>query len=156
MKRRSIDFRSAEEVIDDINALRNTQYDRMGKWNLTQICEHLTGTMDGGMDGFGFRVPWIFRATVARWGYRHALKKRKIGSGFPTFKILRPTYSEASDNDGLIDACIESCQRASSFNGSLKDYPLLDNLKVEDWRDFMWIHASHHLNFLIPTTSSAQ
>ena len=156
MKRRTVDFRSADEIIRDINLLRAQGYEMTGKWNLTQICQHLTGTMDGGMDGFGFRVPWILRATIIEWGYRYALKKRKLGSGFPTIKILRPTHSDAADNDTLIDACIASCQRVDTFSGSLEDYALLDNLSVDDWRNFMWIHAAHHLSFLIPKDASVE
>ena len=150
LKRRAIDFHSANEVINDIAVLRDREYDCAGNWNLTQICQHLSGTMDGGMDGFGFRIPWILRATVVEWGFRFALKRRKLGSGFPTFKILKPSYSESVDDDTTIDACIASCRRASEFDGSLKEYALLDNLTVKDWQDFIWIHAAHHLSFLIP------
>lgn len=150
MKRRKIDFRSADEVIADIKMLQSKGYEKVGNWNLTQICEHLAGTMNGGMDGFGFRLPWILRATVVRWGFRYALKKRKLGSGFPTFKVLRPKHSEEQEDGSIIDACIASCRRAGSFDGSLEEYALLNNLDVKDWRDFMWIHASHHLSFLLP------
>lgn len=150
MQRRKIDFHSAEEVIQDINMLRGSGYERAGNWNLTQACQHLTATMDGGMDGFGFRMPWVLRATVINWAFRYALKKRKLGGGFPTFKILKPTHTDDVEDDLIIDACIESCQRTNEFDGSLDDYPLLNNLSVDDWRDFMWIHASHHLSFLVP------
>ena len=67
MKRRKLDFRSAGEVIADIRMLKQAGYKKAGNWNLTQICEHLTGTMAGGMDGFGFRIPWILRATIMKW-----------------------------------------------------------------------------------------
>lgn len=155
MKRREIDFRSADEVIRDIHNLQEEGYRKLGKWNLTQICQHLEGTMNGGMDGFGFRLPWILRATVIKWGFRFALKRRKLGSGFPTFRVLKPTWTEADDDNSAIDSCVKSCERAESFDGSLEDYPLLNNLSVEDWRDFMWLHASHHLSFLIPSGSES-
>lgn len=154
MKRRNIDFHSADEIIQAINSLRTSGYKMAGKWNLTQICQHLMATMDGGMDGFGFRAPWILRATVIKWGFRYALNKRKLGSGFPTFKVLRPTHIDSADDDEVIDACIKSFQRAATFDGSLEDYALLNHLSVEDWQDFMWIHAAHHLSFLIPKDAS--
>lgn len=150
MKRRKIDFRSAGEVIRDIRNLQENGYRKLGNWNLTQICQHLEGTMNGGMDGFGFRLPWILRATVIKWGFRFALKRRKLGSGFPTFRVLRPTWSENEDDPTHIDSCIRSFERARDFQGSLEDYALLNNLSVDDWKEFMWIHASHHLSFLIP------
>ncbi|MEM9586645.1 MAG: DUF1569 domain-containing protein [Planctomycetota bacterium] len=150
MERRAIDFHSAEEVIRDIEALRQSGYQQTGKWNLTQICQHLAATMNGGMDGFGFRLPWILRATLLRWAFNYALKTRKLGSGFPTFKSLKPSHTDPSDDDDAIDACIESCRRAGSFAGPMNDYPLLNEVSVEQWQDFMWIHASHHLSFLVP------
>lgn len=58
-----------------------------------------------------------------------------------------------SADDVIIDACVDSCRRADGFNGSMEEYALLDNLSVDDWRDFMWIHAAHHLSFLIPMNS---
>jgi len=147
---RKIDFASADEVIGDINDLRTNGYVQTGNWNLTQICQHLAATMDGGMDGFGFRAPYILRATVFRWGFRYALKKRKLGRGFPTFKMLRPSHHETKDDDNLIDKCIESCLRAADYDEDLSGYPLLNDLSAEDWRAFMWIHAAHHLSFLVP------
>jgi hypothetical protein len=106
--------------------------------------------MNGGMDGFGFRLPWVLRATVIRWGFAYSLKSRRLFSGTPTFPFLKPKSDGQQDDDALIDECIESIKRAQAFAGSLEDYALLDNLSVEDWRDFMWIHAAHHLSFLIP------
>ncbi|MCG8649097.1 MAG: DUF1569 domain-containing protein, partial [Pirellulales bacterium] len=123
---------------------------RAGRWNLTQICQHLTSTMNGGMDGFGFRLPWILRATVAKWAFHYGLKTRKLGSGLPTFKMLKPTPTTAADDPETIEACVDCCRRAADFAGPLVDYPLLNDPDVNLWRDFMWIHASHHLGFLIP------
>ena len=150
MKRRTLDFRNADDVVQEIERLRDGNYDRAGNWNLTQICQHLTATMDGGMDGFGFRLPWLLRATVSKWAFAHALKSRRLGSGFPTFKGLKPTSDGSADDPALIDACIQSIRRAAEFAGPIKNHPLLDDVSVDDWREFMWIHAAHHLGFLIP------
>lgn len=150
MKRRSLDFHSGDEVIADINRLRESGYTRTKNWNLTQICEHLAATMNGGMDGFGFRLPWILRATIIKWGFRYALRKRKLLSGAPTFKFLKPKMDAKADDDAVIDQCIETIRRADAFDGSLAEYALLDNLTADQWREFMWIHAAHHLSFLVP------
>ncbi len=149
MKRRELDFHCADQVIKDVQQLRECGYQKLGNWNLTQCCEHLNATMKGGMDGFGFRLPWILRATVIQWSFSYCLKKRKLGKGFPTFKALKPKPAD-SDDDAMIDKFIETCNRAETFDGSMDDYALLDNLKVDDWRQFMWIHAGHHLSFLVP------
>ena len=154
MQRRNLDFSSSDEVIADIQRLQAAGYEKCGNWNLTQICQHLTETMKGGMDGFGFRLPWVLRATVAKWAFHYGLRKRKLGSGLPTFKMLKPTHENAADDDQVIENCIETCRRAESFTGPIEDYPLLNDPSVEDWRQFMWIHAAHHLSFLVPRVSA--
>lgn len=154
MGKRDLDFKTGQDVIDEINRLRRSGYEATGKWNLTQICEHLTETTKGGLEGFGFRLPWILRATVVKWVFRFALKRRKLLSGAPTFPRLKPKSSSAEENAEVIDECIATTQKAIEFDGSLEDYALLDNLSVEDWQQFMWIHAAHHLGFLIPKKSA--
>ncbi len=156
MKRRQLDLRSGDEVIKEIERLREGGYEKAKNWNLTQVCEHLDATMTGGMDGFGFRLPWILRATVMKWAFRHFLKRRVLLSGAPTFPILKPAASGTDDDAETIAHCVATIQRASEFSGSLDDYALLDNLSVADWRDFMWIHAAHHLSFLRPVGEPAK
>lgn len=150
MERRTIDFHSSDEVIADIARLRQQGYDQTGKWNLTQICEHLSATMRGGMEGFGFRMPWVLRATMIEWGFRYLLRRRKLFAGAPTFKSLKPSADAVADQDSVIDDCIEICRKVADFQGPIVDYPLLNDVSVQDWRDFMWIHAAHHLSFLVP------
>ena len=154
VKRRSVDFGSGQEAIDEINRLRQEGYVKTGNWNLSQICEHLDETMTGGMDGFGFRLPWVLRATVGKWGFGYALRTRKLMSGAPTFRRLKPDMSREEDSDAPIDSCIETIRRAASFAGPIDDHPLVDNLDVDDWKEFMWIHAAHHLGFLVPKEGS--
>ncbi|MFK7734467.1 MAG: DUF1569 domain-containing protein [Pirellulaceae bacterium] len=149
--RRQLDFRSADEVLEDIEHLRTVGYSKLKNWNLTQICEHLHETTKGGMDGFGFRLPWILRATIVKWVFRFALKRRKLLSGAPTFNSLLPKSQE--EDPQLIERCIQTTRRAGEFQGSMEGYALLDNLSTEDWKQFMWLHASHHLSFLIPNDS---
>lgn len=152
MKRRNLDFHSADDAITEIQRLRESGYERAGNWNLTQICQQLTATLKGGMNGFGFRIPWILRATVSKWAFRHALKTRKLDSGYPTFKSLKPSQEDGADDDDVIDECIASIRRSADFAGLVHDHPLLNDISLEDWLQFMWIHAAHHLGFLIPKT----
>lgn len=147
--KRALDFHTGDEVIAEIQRLRTGGYTKTKNWNLTQVCEHLTATMTGGMDGFGFRLPWILRATVIKWVFRRMLRTRKMSSG-PTLKRLKPKTVDGPDDDAVIDGCIAAIERAKEFTGPLKDYPFLDDLSVDDWQQFMWMHAGHHLGFLIP------
>ncbi|WP_153558323.1 DUF1569 domain-containing protein [Roseimaritima sediminicola] len=151
VRKRALDFRSGDAVIAEIEQLRTDGYVKTKRWNLTQICEHLDATMRGGMEGFGFRAPRLLRATVLKWSLHHMLKTRRMRS-VPTLPRLkpRPASAVADDDDVVIDHCIATIRRAAAFAGPIEDYPFLDDLDVEDWRQFMWLHAAHHLAFLIP------
>ncbi len=149
--KRELDLRSADEVIAEIERLRDGGYAKSKRWNLTQICQHLHETMQGAMDGFGFRLPWILRVIAKKIFFR-ALKTRKLASGAPTFRQLKPTASPGEDDSKVIDQCIATIRKADQFDGSVEDHPLVDGMSVDQWRDFMWLHASHHLAFLQPKT----
>lgn len=73
-------------------------------------------------------------------------------SSGPTIKRLKPKTQLGADDDAIIDQCIVLLGQAEKYDGSFDDYPFLDNLKADEWRQFMWLHAAHHLGFLIPNS----
>lgn len=150
--KRILDFHTGDEAIKEIQSLRSGGYTKTKNWNLTQACEHLTATMAGGMDGFGFRLPWILRATIIKWIFNRMLKTRKMSSG-PTMARLKPKSDDGPDDNAIIDHCIATLERAKAFEGPIENYPFLNELKVGDWQQFMWMHAGHHLGFLTPNTT---
>jgi len=97
---RKLDFHTSDELIAEIERLRSQGYHKTKNWNLTQICEHLTYTMSGGMEGFGFRVPWILRATVIKWVFSRILRTRKMTGG-PTLGRLKPKSESGPDDDAI-------------------------------------------------------
>lgn len=148
-RKRTIDLQNADEVIAEIERLRTWGYTPTKRWNLSQVCQHLTKTMEGEMSGLGFRIPWLLRRTVGTWLTRRVLSKRTMPS-VPTLPSLQPDHRE-TDDDSLVDECVVSVRRCEEFDGSLRDYPFVDGLTHDQWRQFMWIHASHHLSYLVPT-----
>lgn len=148
-QKRALDFHTGDEVISEILSLRSGGYAQTKNWNLTQVCEHLAATTSGGMDGFGFRVPWILRATIIKWIFNRMLRTRKMSSG-PTMDRLKPKTNPGPDDDAIIDNCIATIERAKAFEGPIEDYPFLNEISVDDWQQFMWMHAGHHLGFLVP------
>ena len=149
MERRTLNFHSANEVVAEIERLQQGGYEKLKKWNLTQICDHIGETTRLGMEGSSFRMPWLFRVTFGKWFLRGVLKDRKMRAGTPTAKVLEPKPAE-HDNPEVVAQCIETYRRAAEFSGPLPPHPLVDNLTLEDWKELTWIHAAHHLGFLIP------
>ncbi|WDQ17216.1 DUF1569 domain-containing protein [Rhodopirellula sp. P2] len=149
ISKRSLDFHTGDEVIAEIKRLQADGYTQNKNWNLTQICEHLTVIMTGGMEGFGFRLPKILRATALKWIFGRILRQRRMASA-PTLDRLKPKSPDGPDDSKVMEECIATIRRASAFEGAMKEYPFLDGLTPEQWRQFMWLHAAHHLGFLTP------
>ena len=64
MNRRQVDFRDFETVKTDVQHLHEAGYDKVGEWDLAQICRHLTITMDRSLNGFPFKGPWLVRKLI--------------------------------------------------------------------------------------------
>ncbi|MEO1617441.1 MAG: DUF1569 domain-containing protein [Planctomycetota bacterium] len=76
--------------------------------------------------------------------------RKRIMPSVPTLPSLRPALGAEQDCDVLIEECLAAIRRSDSFAGDLSDYPFVDDLTHDQWRQFMWIHAAHHLSFLVP------
>lgn len=148
-KRRHLDLHSLDEVIAEVQRLRDGDYKPTGNWNLAQIGDHLSETIRVGIDGDEKRFPWILRK-VAWHVLAHARRTRRMFNGAPTIPRLVPEPLEA-DDPAKIDRLIASLEEARDFAGPLPPYPLCDGLSLEQWKDLMVVHSQHHLGFLVPT-----
>jgi hypothetical protein len=149
MERRSLDLHDADAVIDEIRRLRDDGYDRLGKWNLAQICEHLTSTMRIALEPVGRRMPRPIRALVFTPLMRRVVRTRRMKAGLPTIKPLLPTCPTGPDDSASINDCITMLERARDISDTPIQHPAID-LTNEEWQQLSWVHASHHLSFLLP------
>lgn len=148
-KRRPLDLRSLDDAAAEIARLRESGYTPTGKWNLSQICRHLTETMRLGMDGDQPPFPWIVRK-IAAIVLAYALKHRWMPAGAGTLPRLTPP-DLADDDPAEIDRCLATLAEARDFAGPFPPYPLADGMTLERWKDLMVVHAQHHLRFLEPS-----
>ncbi|QDV33403.1 DUF1569 domain-containing protein [Tautonia plasticadhaerens] len=149
MGRRSLDFRDADAVIAEIRRLQGGGYTMLGKWTLTQMCEHLTSTFRVGLDGVDRRLPWLFRKLVGEPMARHVTRTRRMISGVPAPREVVPTAPGGPDDPALIDACIATIERARDATSLPRPHPMAD-LTVAQWKELNWVHCAHHLGFLVP------
>lgn len=147
-ERRYLDLHSLDEVIAEVQRLRDGGYTAVGKWNLSQMADHLSETVRIGIDGDEKRLPWIMRK-VAWHVLARARRTRRMFNGAPTVPRLIPETLEADDSS-KIENLIASLEEARDFPGPLPPYVLCDGLSLEQWKDLMVVHSQHHLGFLIP------
>jgi hypothetical protein len=155
MPRRSLNLATLDDVASEIESLRDGGYSATGKWNLSQICEHLTATMRMGLDG-GQQMPWLLRKTMGAWMIRSWLKNRAMRSGLPTLDRLRPAAKsdgggmEKVDDPATIATCLATLREVRDFRGTLPPHSMCDGIDLPTYKELCVIHAQHHLGFLAP------
>lgn len=147
-KRRPLRLNDLDDAIAEITRLRNSGYTPCGNWNLSQTCDHLSGTMRIGLDGDEPRLPWIQRK-VFGMVFRYLIWRHTMPIGAPTIPRITPEEMN-QDNDESIDRCLATLAEARDFPGPLAPYPLMDGMTLPMWKKLMTIHAQHHLRFLQP------
>ena len=148
MPTRDLTLNSLDDAIAEITRLRDSGYTSTANWNLSQTCEHLTGTMRIGLDGSVPRLPWIQRKVFGAM-FRFLIWRRSMPRGAGTLPELVPN-ERAEDDPALIETCLATLAESRDFPGPLKPYPLMDGMTLEMWKELMTIHAQHHLRLLEP------
>jgi len=149
MERRKLEFNSYEEVIAELERLKDSENEQLGNWKLGDICFHLNFYFTGSLNGFKVMLPWVIRTFMGRpalwWLLRHEYKPG--GTTVPKSIPKGDNNIEETVNItiGLLKLLSEAKElQPSSFFGTLT---------VDQWREMHLRHAAHHLSFLTPKPS---
>lgn len=110
-KRRQLTFNSLDEILQDAARWEAEQYEPIGNWSCGQILRHLAITMNGAIDGFGFRASWMIRV-VAR------LMKQSVIT-----KSMRPGFQLPKRAKSLLPADnVSTAQGLAELKAALARY----------------------------------
>jgi hypothetical protein len=148
MQRRELSFKNYDEVISEIRELQSKGYTKIAKWNLGQICKHISYYMKGSLDGFEKNFPWILRVT-----YGNYLKKNLLSTTIS--KPNEPTdpksiYPDSIDEKDAIETAIQFLNRLKENKEQLKPSSIMGELTNDEWNYLHKRHFAQHLSFLIP------
>src|SRR5207253_866403 len=104
-------------------------YDRLGQWDLAQICDHLAFFIRESLDGFTFRVPWVFKFLFGRLVLRRILTTGKMKSGAPTPQNPLPT--PGGDEAAAVARLKDVIERFCAHQGELHVSPFFGYLTPE-------------------------
>lgn len=154
--RRSLDFRSFDEILADVAHLRAAGYRPAGQWDLATICNHLAKGMEVGLENKKVAVPFVFRLLAPLIGkmiFKRLLKTRKMPEKIKAPGVFVP--DENCEIESSIARLTQACERAKAFTGPLAIHPIFRRITPEEWQQLQLIHSSHHLAFLVPDVANA-
>lgn len=151
--KRTLTFRSYDDVLAEADALSTGGYAKTGQWGLGQMCEHLAKTMERSLDGFPSRLPWPMRLVARTFVLGGILKHRPFNRRFPAPKYLEPAGSP-DDSAGLV-RLKAAIGRLKAHSGPMQPHPVFGNVTPEQWREIHLWHSEHHLSFLVPQGTAA-
>jgi hypothetical protein len=153
MQRRQLDFQDLAEVPAELDRLHRGGYRKLGQWDLAQTCDHLAYFLQGSLDGFTFRVPWLFKALFGRLVLNRILKQRRMQEAAPTPQ--KPPPPPGGDEAAAVARLKQVIERFRAHPGEFHASPFFGYLTRQQWRDLHLIHCAHHLGFLLPNPATA-
>jgi hypothetical protein len=145
---RRLDFRNFDEALAEVERLHRDGYRQAGRWDLAQICDHLAYFIQGSLEGFTFRAPWLIRKLLGPFLLRRILKTRRMGEGWQTPQ--KPLPQPGGEETAAVERFRQLVERFRAHRGELQPSPLFGPLTSDEWRELHLIHCAHHLRFLVP------
>ena len=145
--RRSIEYRTLDEVVTDAERLVAAGGTTTGNWSLGQILEHVATVMDKSIDGFDIRPPWPLRL-IGRW----YLKNRFLRDGMPSgFQLKGAAAKELIPEETPPQQALEHLRRAAErlkAETRRATHPFFGDLSQEESNRINCRHAELHMSFI--------
>jgi hypothetical protein len=146
MDRRRLEFQFYDDVISELERLKNSECEQLGNWKLGDICFHLNFYFSGSLDGFPFKLPWIIRTFIGKPALWWRLR-----NDYPPGSMTVPKSVPSGDVDEntVLNETVTLLRR---LNEARKLHPssLFGDLTIDQWKSLHLQHAAHHLSFLFP------
>ena len=146
--RRTLEFRTFDEALAEVDQLLAAPYERRGNWDLSQACDHLADTFEGSMRGFDFGAPWVIRGLIGKLALRYVLHFRSIPFRPRMPQRLNPQPGKDPAQSGT--RLREKVREFEASRGPLAPHPFFGRVSVDQWRQIHLFHMAHHLGFLVP------
>ncbi len=156
--RRDLQFATLDDITRDVENLHAAGYEKTGKWDLAQICNHCALWLKYPMDGFPplpwFMKPvfWIVKRTVLPKFERQVREEKKMPTGMSTAPMT--VFPAGEDEAKAVALLREQVERMKTFEGPWQPSPLRGVLPKDDQVNSALVHCAHHLSFLVPRNAN--
>ncbi|OWK47156.1 DUF1569 domain-containing protein [Fimbriiglobus ruber] len=152
--RRELKFDTLDAAVRDAEHLLAVGYEKVGNWDLGQVCGHLADWMGFPIDGFPKSpVPvalmmWMLRKTVGPVALRSTITKREMRSGVAT--IPSTVHPVGHDAVAAIARLKAAAARFQAWDGEIVPSPFFGRMNKDEATKLQLVHCAHHLSYLIP------
>lgn len=145
--RRTVRYATLDDVMVDVDRLLQG-HETIGKWSLGQMCNHLSETLRGSLEGFDAKVPWILRALLGGKIKRSILSTGRMREGIKLPDRFLP--KAGLDARAEAEALRAAIAHYKSHVGPMAPHPMFGAMTYDEWTKLHLIHAAHHLSFARP------
>ena len=147
--RRELTFASLDEVVADAEKLVASPNTKMlGNWPLSQLLTHLATAVNGSIDGYSAKAPWLVRLIGPLLKGRFL--KNKMSPGFKLPKDVEVGFFPAVPSpQEALEELRAAVVRLKTEKMTTR-HPVLGKLTHEEWTRLHLRHAELHLSFAIP------
>jgi len=148
--RRHLSFSTMADILADVKSFGDSPPGATGNWSAAMNVQHITRTIEGSLDGFGFMV-----AAPIRWllrPFRNRMLTNRIKAGYAIPKAMADRVAPDPDltwEHAVADlaAVIDRVERGERMTAPS---PLLGSLPHEGWMKLHCRHAELHFGFIRP------
>lgn len=148
MLTRELKFKDLPASVAYVHQLRQIGYEQHGKWDLGQICLHLTAAIILSMEGRPLTVPTplkilgpVIIKPVFFW-------RKKMISGMASPKELMPP--RGVNEEKAVQDYVRAVKKFLDYSGTPHPHAFMGKFSLTQWRIFHTVHAAHHLRNLTP------
>jgi hypothetical protein len=145
--RRGLSFSTIADFLVDVESFGDTPPASSGNWTAAMNVQHITRTIEGSIDGFGFMIPAPVRWLLRPFRHRFLTGPMKAGYSIPTRMSDRVAPDpEVTWEQAVADlaAVIDRVERGARMTSPS---PLLGSLTHEGWQSLHCRHAELHFGF---------
>jgi hypothetical protein len=145
-ERRNLRYKTAQDVIDDVEMLQAKPHDRCGSWSLSQACYHLDKATRRALQPVP-HTPNTPEQDERAKNLPGVLQGGKLPGGIKGPDDIMPGPEVGDDAIASFLATMREFAGAKQIH---ENHRVFGNMTQDQMRELTLIHAAHHLSHFVP------